>query len=277
MHDIDMHMHSTASDGTYSPEELAEMCAKEGLKYCALTDHDTVAGSEAYVKRCRELNINALKAVEFNTKYDGELHILGYGINLREKNLKKTLDELAEFREKRTELMVKKLNDAGIEIKLERVKLIAGSGVIGRPHIARALCEAGYAKDVEGAFKQFLNRGCVGYIERKSITSEEAISLINGAGGKAVFAHPGITAAPDTEKLVKELVSEGLSGIEAFYPVHTDKQVRQYVEIAKKYGLYITCGSDFHGVTRKTSLLHAEKRGGELLRDSVIRFYKLFD
>ena len=79
------------------------------------------------------------------------------------------------------------------------------------------------------------------------------------------------------EKLVKELVSEGISGIEAFYPVHTDKQVRQYVEIAKKYGLYITCGSDFHGVTRKTSLLHAEKRGGELLRDSVVRFYKLFD
>ena len=273
---IDMHMHSTASDGTVAPRELARMCKSVNLAFSALTDHDTIDGVSEYLDEAKEIGLNAISGIEFSTKYDGELHILGYGIDIHEKRLSEALAYLAQSRKNRTCRMVQKLQDNGIDISLERVQEIALSGVIGRPHIARALAEKGYAKDVEEAFQKFLSEGCVGYIERNSITSAEAITLIKGAGGVAVFAHPGVTNEKDPKALVAKLVSEGLGGIEAYYPEHSDKEVALYCALAREYGLFITCGSDFHGVTRKTSRINAETRGDLNLKKSVVQIFNIF-
>lgn len=273
---IDMHMHSTASDGTVEPRKLAQMCGEARLKFCALTDHDTVAGVQEYMSEAKKIGLNAITGIEFSTKYQGELHILGYGIDIREKRLSEALSYLAQSRITRTEKMVAKLNRCAIDISLERVKQIASSGVIGRPHIAKALAEKGYAKDVEEAFKKFLSEGCTGYVERNSISSKEAISLIKGAGGAPVFAHPGITNDKNPRELIARLKSEGLMGIEVYYPEHSEEEVKLYSALAHEFGLYITCGSDFHGVTRKTSRLNAETRGEADLKKSVEQIFNIF-
>ncbi len=273
---IDMHMHSTASDGTSTPEEIARLCKDAGLEYCALTDHDTIAGVERFLAEARKLGLRALPAVEFNTQYDGELHILGYGIDINNPEIAERLRYLAHSRSTRAERMVKKLNENGIDISMERVKELAGSGVMGRPHIARALVEKGYAKDLPRGFKEFISAGCIGYVERESISRKEAISLIKKAGGVAVFAHPGITAAADTAGLVKTMVEEGIDGIEVYYPTHTDEQTEEYLALAKKYGLYVTCGSDFHGSTRPGVSVNEEKRGDTYLKKSVMDIFNKF-
>lgn len=273
---IDMHMHSTASDGTLSPRELARACKDAGLEYCALTDHDTVDGVKDYLYEAKKLGLYALPAIEFSTQYDGELHILGYGIDIDNEEFKNELEYLASTRELRVHKMVKKLDDAGYHITVDRVREIAGQGVMGRPHIGAALAEKGYCKDVSDAFKRFLSKGCPGYIERHCITSERAISLIKAAGGIAVFAHPGITNDPNTPALVARLVTEGISGIEVYYPTHTDEQISQYLALAKLHRLYVTCGSDFHGITRRTAAIGCEKRGDLDMKKSVIQIFDIF-
>ena len=273
---IDLHMHSTASDGTLTPRGLARACKEAGLEYCALTDHDTIDGVSDFLDEAGLLGLHALAGIEFSARYEGELHILGYGIDVNSAVLTERLKFLAKTREERVSRMVDKLIKAGYDITLERVRAIAGEGVVGRPHIAAALVEKGYCADVPDAFSRLLSRGGAGYIERHCIESTEAISLIKSAGGIPVFAHPGITADPDTPSLVERLVSEGIEGIEVYYPTHSDEEISAYLALAKEHGLYVTCGSDFHGTNRRTASLGCEKRGNADMKKSVIQIFDIF-
>ena len=177
-------MHSTASDGTMTPSQMAEECQKAGLCYAALTDHDCVAGVEEFMARAEQLGIRAVSGVEFSVQYEGELHILGYGVDLGHSRFARECRVLAQKRETRVQEMAEKLCQAGYRISLERIRAHAGGDLIGRPHIAAALVEAGYARDIPDAFQRFLNRGGAGFVERYRLSEEEAICLIHEAGAR---------------------------------------------------------------------------------------------
>ena len=266
---VDLHIHSTASDGTLTPSAVAAACKELSLSYAALSDHDTLAGVSEFLQAARTLSLRAVSALEFNVTYDGEMHILGYGVDIENKALLGALHTLEAQREKRAYDMVAKLNRNGVSLSMERVEQIGAGGVLGRPHIARALVEAGYAPDVESAFPMYLNQGCIGYCLRKKIDSDLAINLIREAGGVAVLAHPKLTCYPDFDELLTRLTGEGLEGIEAYYPAHSDEEVAYFLSLADRYGLLVTQGSDYHGQTRKSSALYGERRGGARLTESV--------
>ncbi len=276
MEKIDLHMHSTASDGSLTPAELAKECKRIGLAKAALTDHDTVDGVEEFLATAKAIGLDAVSGLEYNVEYDGEMHILAYGIDIYNAELREALSVLAEQRITRASRMVQKLQSQGYAITLERVEEIAGGGVLGRPHIARALMEQGYGKDIEDAFKTYLEPGKAGFLPRLKIPSGEAIRLARQAGGMTVLAHPKLTNYPDFDELLLRLKKEGLEGIEVYYPAHSDSEVEYFLALAKKYDLLITEGSDFHGKTRKSTRLGSEQRGGEELAGSVQRLFKKF-
>lgn len=258
---IDMHMHSTASDGKLTPSRLAEECFRLGVKYCALTDHDTVGGQEEFLSRAANLGIEAVSGIEFNAEHDDELHILGYGFDIHDKEIGEVLEHLKNERLSRAGRIVGTLIKNGYLISFDRVKELAGGGVIGRPHIAQVLVEKGYCTDIAHAFSDFLSRGGAGYVRREKISSQKAISLINAAGGKAVCAHPGLMKGEDFDALFTRLKKEGLWGIEAFYSVYTDEQCSYFSDMADKYGLFVTGGTDYHGSKYNEKFPGQEKRG----------------
>lgn len=266
---IDLHMHSTVSDGSLSPCELAEACKEAGLSHAALTDHDTQGGVSEYLSAARDLGLCAISGMEFTVQYDGELHILGYGFDEKHPALVARLAELAHEREERVAQMVYKLQKEGYRISLEKVREIAGDGVMGRPHIATALYLAGYAPGQEEAYRTFLEPGKPGWVIRRKISSEEAISLIRNAGGEAVWAHPMQAHYHDDDEMAARLTSEGLGGIEAYYPAHSDDDVAKYLALADKYGLFVTQGSDYHGGMRHGTAISKETRGSHRLREDV--------
>lgn len=257
---VDLHMHSTASDGTSPPAALAEECRAAGLTHAILTDHDTAAGVAAFCAACATAGVRAISGVEFNCVYDGELHILGYGFDPAHPALARCLAEMAEERARRTGRMVANLNAAGIGVSLERVAEIAGSGVMGRPHIAQALIELHLAADIPEAFAKYLNRGCVGYSHREKLPSREAISLTRAAGGRCVLAHPLLTHDADLPGLIRRLAKEGIEGIEAYYPLHSDADAAFFLKQARELGLFVTAGSDYHGAGRHGTYLGKEAR-----------------
>lgn len=270
----DLHMHSTASDGTMTPSQMAEECQKAGLCYAALTDHDCVAGVEEFMARAEQLGIRAVSGVEFSVQYEGELHILGYGVDLGHSRFARECRVLAQRRETRVQEMAEKLCRAGYRISLERIRAHAGGDLIGRPHIAAALVEAGYARDIPDAFQRFLNRGGAGFVERYRLSEENAISLIHEAGGKAVWAHPKLALAQDFPAMLDRLVAEGLDGIEAFYPMHSDEECAYYMQQGRQRGLFISQGSDAHGTFRPSTFVGKEQRGDEELSDCLQILFK---
>ena len=260
---IDLHIHSTASDGTDSPETLAIQCAEKGVDYAALTDHDTLAGSSAFLKTAKRLGIQAVNGIEFSAQYTGELHILVYRVNLEDASFRGVVKEVMRHRSTRVVAMTQKLIDQGYDISHEQVQKYAAGGAPGRPHIARALVEKGYAKTIDQAFCKYLNVGCPGFVKRKNLTPTQILQAANTAGGVAVLAHPKLTYAPNFDKLFCELKYLGLAGVEAFYPEHSDEECKYFCELAQKYGLFVTQGSDFHGRMRSSTDLGKEKRGNE--------------
>lgn len=258
---VDLHMHSTASDGTLTPAQMARECKKAGLTHAALTDHDCIAGVEEFLQEARGLGVCAATGVELSVQYDGELHILGYGVDLGHARFAAACKMLAEKREIRAQEMAEKLCRAGYDIRLERIRAHAGGNLIGRPHIAAALVEGGYARDIPDAFRRFLNRGGAGFVERYRLPEQEAIALIHQAGGKAVWAHPRLAYAQDFPAMLDRLVAEGLDGIEAFYPLHSDAQCRYYMEEGLRRGLFLSQGSDAHGAFRPSTFVGKENRG----------------
>jgi predicted metal-dependent phosphoesterase TrpH len=244
---VDLHTHSNASDGKLTPEAIVRMAAESGLKYLALTDHDSVAGIPAGIKTAREFPaLTFIPGVEISTEVqDGEVHILGYFIDFADNTFGKALDRFRESRQGRAKGMVAKLAKLGINIDWARVQGLAGDGVIGRPHVARAMLEKGYIASFEEAFDKYLGHGGPAYVERDKMTPAEAVELILNARGLPVLAHPFTVKEP--EKLVKELKPIGLVGLEAYYKDASQDDVKAMTRAAERNGLITTGGSDYHG------------------------------
>lgn len=245
----DLHVHTTASDGTESPEEVVARAAAMGLGALGIADHDTLDGIQPAIDQGRRLRLEVLPAVELGTEYRGqEIHMLGYMIDI---NNGAFLDELAFFRNTRMERatrMIGRLKRLGFSITLQRVLEIAGHGSVGRPHIARAMVENGLVESVEEAFERYIGEGRPGFEPRFKYTPAQAIRIIRLAGGVSVLAHPGLAQADD---LIPALVPEGLQGIEVYHPSQTPQVSSHYLDLCGRYGLVATGGSDYHGPESK--------------------------
>lgn len=272
---VDLHMHSAASDGTDAPEALAALCRAAGLTHAVLTDHDTMAGTADFLAAARVQGIRAVSGIEFSAEWEGELHILVYGADTADAALRQALCGLRQRREERMRRMVEQLRRAGVELSYDAVQRCADGASIGRPHLAQALCQAGYAASIAEAFAKYLTPGQAGYVPRQSLSVEEILAAAQAAGGLAVLAHPGLTQAEDYDALFARLKAGGLQGVEAFYPLHSDAACRAYYALAGKHGLFVTQGSDFHG-TRREARLGMEQRGADtpLLREGLRRIFE---
>ena len=247
---LDLHTHSTASDGQYSPADMVKKAKDAGLELYAITDHDTVDGQEEAIKKARELGVNYITGIEISTQEGEEIHMLGLGIDPYNDALLKQCQSFKEDRVNRGKKIVAFLKEKGIAISLEKVQKIAGNASLGRPHFAQFLVEQGYVNTRREAFDRYLNTSeFCRRTERIKPSPEEAITLIHQAGGKAVLAHPGLLKMGKKwqENLIAKLAAAGLDGIECFYQKHTFIQTKFYLKLAKKNDLAITCGSDFHG------------------------------
>lgn len=246
---IDLHIHTTYSDGTFSPEMVIDTALECGLDVIALTDHDNILSHKAaydYVQK-NDLKIEIIPGVEINTIYKGyEVHILGYFMDTNNADFQNLMKTQQEARVKQTNEIIELLNKkAGIRIKFEDIKsLVAEGGSIGRPHIARAITIAGGVNNVMEAYAKYINDSSNVYVQRKTVSPHEACEIIYEAGGIPVFAHPIDVEISD--ELAKELISYGLRGIEAYHRKHSPAVVEHYSSLAEKYGLIITGGSDFH-------------------------------
>jgi predicted metal-dependent phosphoesterase TrpH len=244
---VDLHLHSTASDGKYSPEALVRMAAELGLKYISLTDHDSVAGVPAALGAARAFpELTFIPGVEISTDVpEGEVHVLGYFIDFASPEFGSSLERFRNSRQGRAQGMVSKLGELGINIDWARVQELAGDGAIGRPHIARAMLEKGYISKFEEAFEKYIGHGGPAYVERDKMAPAEAVALILSARGLPVLAHPFTVSGP--EKLVQELKSTGLIGLEAYYKDAPREDIDAMLRLAERHGLIATGGSDYHG------------------------------
>ncbi|HEU4563503.1 MAG TPA: PHP domain-containing protein [Gemmatimonadaceae bacterium] len=256
----DLHLHSTASDGSDTPATVVRRAKAAGFGVIALADHDTMDGVPEALAAAAAEGVELIPAVEYST-LDGEreIHMLGYGLDPDDAELRRELRRLAAGRFDRAQLMVEKLNEAGVLIQWERVKEIAGDDNVGRPHVARAMQEAGYITEIKEAFTaEYIASGGRCYVERVKITPEESIAQIRAAGGIAVLAHPGRFRADDDtigDEVIERYIDAGLEGIEVFYARHTEAMVAHYRALAERYGLVMTGGSDDHGANAEEGLL----------------------
>jgi predicted metal-dependent phosphoesterase TrpH len=245
---VDLHVHSTASDGKYAPEEIVRKAAALGIRYLSLTDHDSVDGIESAVKAARAFpHLTFIPGVEVSTDVaEGEIHILGYFIDYHNRELADSLKRFRNSREGRARGMVDKLAGLGMAIDWKRVREIAGDGAIGRPHIAQVMLEKGYIDSFKEAFDEYIGRDGPAYVEREKMTPEEAVALVLRSGGLPGLAHP--FTVKNMEKWVTDLKAAGLIGIEAYYKDNTPEETEATLKIADKFGLIATGGTDFHGI-----------------------------
>jgi predicted metal-dependent phosphoesterase TrpH len=250
---IDLHLHSTASDGTLTPTELVRAALAKGLEAIALTDHDTTDGIEEALEAARGTGLTVIPGVEISTDVPGtnELHILGYHIDARHTELEARLSALRHARVDRARKTLACLAQAGYSLEWEQLLELSQGDVIGRPHIAQALVDAGHVETVHSAFRHHLAKGRPAYVERYKLTPVEALNAILAAGGVPVLAHPTRVLAH-----IPRLVRAGLAGLEAYYPTHPEPEQRFLAKLAKKHNLIVTGGSDFHGpgITEATDL-----------------------
>jgi predicted metal-dependent phosphoesterase TrpH len=245
--EYDLHIHTTASDGVLTPEEIIDMAVEISLKGIAISDHDTVAG----LGRARQYldttsySLDFIPAIELNTDAgEDEVHILGYFIDPENVALNQRLQEIRNSRYHRAEQMVSRLQELGLNITFEQVQALAQGELIARPHIARVLVNNKYATTIRDAFDKYIGRGRPGYVPRYKFLPDEAIELIKNAGGIAVLAHPGLIK--DENKVI-EIINTGIEGLEVFYPEHSPEQIEELLEFARRHRLLITGGSDYHG------------------------------
>jgi len=242
-HTIDLHTHSTSSDGTNSPSELVGDAAAKKVELLALTDHDTVAGVPEAAAACAAVGIRFIAGVEISTNADEHMHMLGLGIDHTNKKL---ADFLAHYRANRTtriKKMVAKLQAFGLEVSFEELPVTKG-GSVGRAHLADLLKAKGYADTRQDAFRKYLIPGRPGYAEHQGPSITEAMDIIKEAGGRPVLAHPGVISSKWN---FPAWTQSGLCGVEAFYSSHSESMTRILLDMADKYKLIITAGSDYHG------------------------------
>jgi predicted metal-dependent phosphoesterase TrpH len=245
---VDLHVHSTVSDGRLTPAEVIREAAERGLVYIALADHDSVDGIAAARAAAQSLpNLTVIPGIEISTDIpQGEVHILGYFIDYTDPQLLAQLENFKKSRLRRAQAMVAKLEGLGVHIDWRRVLELAGTSTIGRPHIAQAMLEKDYVPSFKDAFDEYLGHGKPAYVEREKMLPAEAVAIIVKARGLPVLAHPLTTEDP--EGLISELKPAGLVGMEAYYNGYTAEEVEGLVALAQKHNLVATGGSDFHGI-----------------------------
>ena len=245
---VDLHIHSTASDGRLTPSDIVREAVERGLTYIALTDHDSVDGIAPAQAAARAFpGLKVIPGVEISTDIpQGEVHVLGYFIDYTDPELRASLKRFKNSRLRRAQGMVAKLANLGIHLDWQRVQEIAGGSSIGRPHIAQAMLEKGYIGSIRQAFTEYLSRDGPAYVEREKMTPAEAVELIVNAQGLAVLAHP--LTFNDPEAMIIELKAAGLVGIEAYYDGYTAEEINRLVGLADKHNLIATGGSDYHGL-----------------------------
>ncbi len=253
---VDLHIHSTASDGSLDPAAIVTLAVQQGLRAIALTDHDTVAGVQQLLKHPIPESVEFLTGIEISAAppdeiaCQGSIHILGYGFDPDWPALLEVTDKLTRARTQRIPRIISKLRQAGIDIDQQEVDRHIGSGSAGRPHIAEVLVAKGIVKDVDAAFDLWLAKGRPGYVDKYRLPARQAIDTICQAGGIAVLAHPWLifkTIDQDLEDLVAQLKEMGLAGIEALYPKHPAQAVAKLLDMARRFELVVTGGTDFHG------------------------------
>jgi len=251
---IDLHTHSTASDGSYSPAEVVRLAKEGGLAAMALTDHDTVDGLPEAVAAGAELGVEVIPGVEISAQFPGgTMHILGLFVEYHNGRLDERLAVLKQARIDRNPRIIAKLNALGIPITMEKVDQISGGGQVGRPHIARALMEAGYVQDLQEAFDKYLGWHRPAYVSKFRFPPEAALAMIREAKGIPVLAHPftlGLGSAYALKNLIIELKGLGLAGLEVYYSEHTPEQEALYLKLVRELDLQISGGSDFHGLNK---------------------------
>ncbi len=255
MSKVDLHIHSTASDGRYRPQEIVRKAADLGLEVIALADHDSVDGIALAIEETRKIDrLQFIPAMEVSTDVpSGEVHVLGYFIDYTSEELAAALEKFRNSREGRAQGMVDRLAGLGVNISWERVREIAGSGAVGRPHIAQAMLEKGYISSIGEAFEWYIARDGPAYMEREKMTPVEAVQLILRSRGVAIMAHP--FTVPEPEAMIVEMKAAGMAGIEAYYGNYTDEETGTLIALARNHGLLVTGGSDYHGLNESKETL----------------------
>jgi len=251
---IDLHTHTSASDGTYLPRDLVRLALDEGLEAVAITDHDTAAGNQEALEAGREFGLEVVPGVEISADSPfGTLHIVGLYINPENESMEAVLKELREFRERRNLKMIKRFEDLGIHLTLEELTREAGGDLIGRPHFAALLVKKGIVTSYRVAFEKYLKAGGQAYLDKKRLPVEEAIKMITDCGGIPILAHPFTMREKDGDNFENnlcQLVNLGLRGIEVYYSEHTKGDEALFSDLARRHNLLISGGTDFHGAVK---------------------------
>lgn len=275
---VDFHMHTTHSDGSYSPEELMRACREKNLVCVSVTDHDTMSSFETCQDEAQKMGIELVPGIEISAIFEpGTMHILGYFLDRNHPELKAAIEDIQQVRRERNSRMIEKLNEAGIDITLEEVlkealgDISADIKQVGRPHFAKVLVKKKAVKDSHEAFQKYLGKGCPAYLDKQKLTPEEAVSLINRAGGVASIAHPKQMKVDDAtmEKEIKKLADLGLGGLEVYNSCQDIEENAVYLKLAKKFGLVPTGGSDFHGAVKPSVQLGFAGAGIQMGYDMV--------
>lgn len=254
---IDMHMHSSVSDGDKSPGELVNVAVKKNISVMSLTDHDSVGGIEETMEEAKKHNIGFIPGIELSCFDKKDTHVLGYNIDWQDETFKSALKKLQDSRMNRMEKMVEGLKKGGFDICMDEVRSKCSGQVMGRPHIAEVLVEKGYGKDTRDVFGKYIGSGKKYYVPYKKLGVDEGIKLIHECGGKAVLAHPKLLRynAKDFAELLEKYSAFGLDGIEVYYPCHYDEHIKLFSKLARKLNMLMTCGGDYHNdhdVTKNT-------------------------
>ncbi|PQV62458.1 hypothetical protein B1R32_1331 [Abditibacterium utsteinense] len=280
---IDLHTHTTASDGSFTPREVVELAKNQGLRAVGITDHDTLSGHAEALQAGAELGVEIVPGIELSVQNEGgeKFHLLGYYV-ASDSLLARELEALQRERAARNAVILEKLAHLGAPISMERVLEIARGGVVGRPHLARALVEAGHAGDVQDAFNRFLADGALASASKAVLTPARAVELIHQAGGVAVWAHPtrppskraGETNFDELERQLQAWLEIGLDGLEIYYSQFREDEAQWTAQMAQKYALLGTGGSDFHGES-KPDIQIGKVHTGRAVPDEVLGALKL--
>jgi predicted metal-dependent phosphoesterase TrpH len=274
---VDLHLHTTASDGVMSPSEIVRYANAKGLQAIAITDHDTIEGLEEGLSEGKRIGLEVIPGIEISAAHSpGSMHLLGFFLDIYHPVLNERLGYLQKARAERNPKIAEKLNQLGIDLTYEEVLKVSGGGQVGRPHFAQVLLDKGYVKSFQEAFERFLKKGAPGYVDKLRFTAKEALHFINEAQGVAVLAHPntlGMNRYSEFENLLLQLVDEGLRGLEVYYPEHSALEVAQYKTLAERYGLLVTGGTDYHGI-EKNGLDIGVGRGTMKLSYSIVEGLK---
>lgn len=248
---FDLHTHSNASDGSYSPGDLVKLAAESGVTTLALTDHDTVSGVVEAVVAGKNFGVTVIPGVEISIDFSpGTMHICGYYLDIDNPELQAGLNFVQVARRNRNPRIIEKLKVLGLNITLDEVKAVAGPDQLGRPHFAKVLVQKGYANDTQEAFNKYLAKGAPAYMDKQRLPLAQAVAMIKAAGGVAVLAHPvqlRLETMADYLTKFTELKTAGVEGIEAFNSYQSEAENQQFYGITKELDMLITAGSDFHG------------------------------